>query len=234
MEVLDTLHVVEVPEGVELSLRAAGPVARSIAWSIDVSIRSMAYLGCATFLFPFFAELALPLTLLLVFAGEWTYPVLFEVLRDGQTPGKQVVGLRVVNGDGTPVGWSTSILRNLLMAADFLPGTYLVGLAAMLATRDFNRLGDLAAGSLVVYVDEPSDAAAPADEVPPLAPPLALEVEEQRAVIAFAERIPWLSEARAVELAELATPLHAPGEAARERLLRIAAWLRGKRPEGSS
>ncbi len=231
MQPLDTLHVVEAPEGVRLSLRAAGPVARLIAYSVDVSIRSFGYAALGFLFATLVPELAGPLILLLVFAGEWGYPVLCEVLRAGQTPGKQVVGLRVVHADATPVGWSSSVLRNLLLAADLLPGTYLSGLASMLATRNFQRLGDLAAGTLVVYVERRVEPTGVAPNAAPLAPPLPLELDEQRAVIAFAERVGWLSDARADEIAALATPLHAPGEPARERLLRIAAWLLGRRAE---
>lgn len=226
---LDTLHSVEAPEGVRLSLRAAGPVARFLAFSIDVSVRFVLYSTAGFALAAGLPDMAGPLIVLLLFAGEWGYPVLFEVLRDGQTPGKQVVGLRVVNDDGTPVRWTSSILRNLLLAADLIPGTYLAGLLSALCSRDFRRLGDLAAGTLVVHL-EPGDppSRVPAD-VAPLAPPIPLELDEQRALIAFAERASQLSEARAVELAGLATPLLVPGVTPREGLVRMGAWLLGRR-----
>jgi uncharacterized RDD family membrane protein YckC len=226
---LDTLRTVEAPEGVRLSLRAAGPVARFLAWSIDGSIRGFAYMGLAMALVSAFAEMGGALLVLLLFAGEWGYPVLFEVLRDGQTPGKQVVGLRVVNDDGTPVDWTRSILRNLLLAADFLPGTCLAGLVSMLVSRDFRRLGDLAAGTLVVHV-EPKDAPSGVPpEAVPLPPPIRLELDEQRAVIAFAENAALLSEARAAELAGLAAPLLGPKGSPREQLIGMGAWLLGRR-----
>ena len=220
---------VETPEGVRLALRPAGPVPRALAWAIDVSIRTTAYTALGLLLLPALGAVAGPLLVLLVFAGEWSYPVLFEVLRAGQTPGKQALGLRVVDDDGTPVGWSSSILRNLLLAADVLPGTYLAGLLSMLASRDFRRLGDLAAGTLVVHTSDvtAAGAAIPADVVPQR-PPVSLDVDEQRAVIAFAERAARLSPERADELAALATPL-VGSEPPRAQLLRIAAWLVGRR-----
>jgi len=174
-------------------------------------------------------DLAIAVLVLVVFAGEWAYPVLFEVLWAGRTPGKASVGLRVVNDDGTPVSWSSSVLRNLLLAADVLPGSYLAGLVSMLLTRDFRRLGDLAAGTWVVHDAAPEAAGSgvPAD-LSPLPPPLPLELDEQRAVIAYAERVASLSPERADELALLVPPLHGR-EAARERIARMGAWLIGRR-----
>ncbi len=230
-EPLDAVHRVETPEGVRLALRPAGPVARGLAWGIDVSVRGSAYTAVAFALFPVLgARIAGPLFMLAIFAIEWGYPVLFEVLRAGQTPGKQAVGLRVVHDDGTPVSWASSILRNLLLLADVMPGTYLAALASMLASPEFRRLGDRAAGTLVVHAGDAAAAAGagvPAD-AQPQAPPFALDVDEQRAVIAFAERAARLSPERADELAALAAPL-AGREPPRERLLRIAAWLVGRR-----
>jgi uncharacterized RDD family membrane protein YckC len=235
-EPLDAVHRVETPEGVRLALRPAGPVARALAWSIDISVRGSAYVALALILLPSLGSIGGAVWVLCIFLGEWGYPVFFEVLRSGQTPGKQSVGIRVVNDDGTPVSWSSSILRNLLMAADLLPGTYLAALVSMLVDRDFRRLGDLAAGTLVVHV---SAAAAPEsgvpDDVVPQAPPFALEVDEQRAVISFAERAALLSPERADELAALATPLHGRegGSPPREHLVRIGAWLLGRRAEAT-
>ena len=164
-----------------------------------------------------------------LFLVEWFYPVLFEVLRGGATPGKRALGLLVLQRDGTPVGWTASILRNLVRFADFLPFAYGFGLAAMLVDRDFRRLGDLAAGTVVVH----REAAAVGHRVPaapPLPPPLPLALDEQRAVVEFAERLGAWPEARAVELADLLTPLTgAPGAAGVPRLVGMANWLLGRR-----
>lgn len=225
---LDTTHSVETPEGVRLVLRAAGPVPRLLAFLLDSSLRGVAYVAALIALSLTLQDLAVPLFVLLVFAGEWFYPVLFEVLGDGQTIGKRVIGLRVVHDDGTRIRLPASLLRNLLLAADMLPGTYAFGLLSMLASRDFRRLGDHTAGTLVIHTDtQPRRSPAPPPERAPLAPAIPLAVEEQRAVVAFAERAPRLSEARAAELAALAEPLVDGREPPAERLLRIAAWLRG-------
>lgn len=225
---LDTMRTVETPEGVELTLRAAGPLARIIAWSVDQSLRGLVYsvLGVGLALL---GDLGMGLFLIFLFLAEWFYPVLFEVLRRGQTPGKMVMGLTVVNDDGTPVTWTPSIIRNLLRFADFLPFFYMFGLVSMALSRDFKRLGDLVAGTVVVYVDRP---VAPAQLTPaePVPVPVPLDLAERRAIIDFAERAPGWSEDRVFELTEILEPLVGrPPQFAARKLLGMAHWLSGKR-----
>src|SRR5207244_5481193 len=74
----------------------------------------------------------------------------FDVGAARRTRGKLVNGLRVVRIDGSPVTFFTSAVRNVLRLVDILPGMYLVGIAAILVTRQNQRLGDVAAGTLVV------------------------------------------------------------------------------------
>jgi hypothetical protein len=135
----------------------------------------------------------------------------------------------VLHDDGTPVDWPAALVRNLLRAVDFLPIGYALGLTAMLINRDFKRLGDIAAGTVVVYRAAahrpvPIPAAAP---VPAQRP---LELGEQRTILDFAERCPTLTPERAREIAELAVPVSgaAPGHET-ERLLEIANFLSGRR-----
>lgn len=220
--------MVETPEGAEFELRVAGPVPRALAWAIDCVIRLVGYfvllIGVGLI-----GEGAVGIFFLCLFLGEWFYPVLFEVLRDGQTPGKKSLGLTVLHHDGAPVGWTASILRNLVRFADFLPIAYGFGMVSMLASRDFQRLGDLAAGTVVVHGEPPAfGTRVPA--TPPLRPPVPLRSDEQRVVIDFAERLSSWSDARASEIATLARPLTgATGRASVDRLTAIANWLLGRR-----
>ena len=236
---LDTLHTVETPEGVRLQLRAAGPIPRALAYSVDSSVRFSIYTIASLAIVASLGGAGVPLIVLVVFVSEWFYPVLFEVLSNGQTIGKRAVGLRVVNDDGTPIGWSASILRNLLIVADIVPGTFLVALAAMMSTKGFQRVGDLAAGTMVIHASPVAVANAPEADpqtgraIVALAPPIALSLDEQRAVIAYGERAPLLSDARAEELARVAEPLVASGSPARDQLLRMAAWLSGRGSDSS-
>ncbi|HTO54524.1 MAG TPA: RDD family protein [Myxococcota bacterium] len=227
---IDTLHAVQTPEGVDLSLPVAGPLPRALAYWLDLLIQGT---GLSAFQSALFAAgrsgFAIGLNLIVVFLSYWFYPVLFEVLARGQTPGKRIVGLRVVQENGTPVGWPSSLLRNFLLVADFLPIFYLAGITSMCLDSSFRRLGDLGAGTLVVHV-EPAKPRARQAELTlferPLPPAIALTLEEQGAVIAFAERAPLLSSARAEELAAIPASL-THGDEPRARLLAIAAWLLG-------
>jgi len=201
---LDTYREVETPEGVELRLRVAGPVVRSIAWAQDVLIRGGVYIVLSVVL-SLFGKFGWGLLLIALFLIEWFYPVWFEVYRHGATPGKRAFGICVVNDDGTPVGWSASVIRNLLRYVDFLPFLYGFGLASMLLRADGKRLGDLAAGTCVVYRDsEKKQASTPHAPAQSLA--LALDLNEQRAIVSFAERADQLSAERSAELAGILAP----------------------------
>jgi len=81
----------------------------------------------------------------------WGYYIFFEILWNGQTPGKRRVGLRVIRVDGTPVTPSEVIIRNLVRIIDFLPTAYGVGVVTMFINSSSRRIGDLAAGTLVVH-----------------------------------------------------------------------------------
>lgn len=217
---LDTPRVVTTPEGIELTLKVAGPVARARAWLIDFLLRGVIYISFATGL-SLFGKFGSGLVLVMFFLLEWAYPVLFEVYWNGATPGKRACHLRVLHDDGTPIGWRASVTRNTLRAVDFLPVMYGFGLIACLSNRDFKRLGDLAAGTLVVYAPPASAAASfrgrtevatPTEVAPNLSmpyslPDVPLSLEEQRAVIDFAERRKRWSDQRAAELAEHAGAL---------------------------
>ena len=151
---LDTLRPVETPEGVALVLRSAGAVPRALAWLIDLAVRATVYMGAATVL-GVAGKTGTGVMLLLLFVLTWGYPILFEVLWHGQTPGKRALGLRVQRGNGAPVGWLASITRNVLRTVDMLPALYGAGLVSMLADAHSRRLGDVVADTVVVYVDPP-------------------------------------------------------------------------------
>ena len=87
---------------------------------------------------------------IILFVLIFGYDILFEVLSSGRTPGKRLNGLRVVRVGGFPVGFLSSAIRNTLRLVDFLPAAYLVGCIAILASKRNQRLGDIAAGTLVV------------------------------------------------------------------------------------
>lgn len=223
---LDSLFAAETPEGITLTLRPAGVVARFYAFAIDGAIR-LALLVAASFALGAMGKLGVGLFLLVYFALEWLYPILFELTLAGATPGKRALGLRVVMDSGLPVTPAASVVRNLLRAADFMPMLYAFGVTSMLLRPDFKRLGDLAAGTLVVYAHTArlSGDLPPAE---PAAPPRPLSGAEQAVIVAWAGRAPRLTAARLEELATLARGL-AGASPITPRLLGIAQWLLGKR-----
>lgn len=208
---LDTLQRVVTPENIDLQAECAGPISRCLAYLIDLGVR------CALLLLLALAPLLMDgagvgLLLLGWFLIDWFYPVVFEVLNDGQTPGKRALGLRVVHLDLSPVGWNASLVRNLLRTVDFLPVAHLLALVSMCLTRRFQRLGDLAAGTLVIYRSGVPPAV-PLPEVGARPPPVALDREEGVAVISFTRRARQLSDERKRELVAIlhpATPAGVP------------------------
>ncbi len=225
---LDTRHRYEIPEGVVLQFRVAGPIVRACAWAIDLAWRSLIYILVATLMI-YLGGLGQGVILIGVFLIEWFYPVVFEI-RSGATPGKRAMGLVVIQEQGLPVTPSASMIRNLLRTVDFLPFLYATGLVSMLCNRGFQRLGDLAAGTLVVYRDEPWTFSEP-PATQPMNPPVSLTEEEQWLLLAFAERAEALTRERREELAGLVAPLTGRrGEAGVNALYAYAHWiLKGRR-----
>ena len=154
---------IATPEGVDLDVTLAGIGSRFVAALIDSLIQA-AILIAVSFLAALaaggagvddfdgglLAGVALALLLVVFFLVFFGYPVAFETWASGRTPGKRWTGLRVVRSGGAPVSFLPSAVRNLLRLVDFLPTAYGVGLVAMLANDRNQRLGDLAAGTLVI------------------------------------------------------------------------------------
>ena len=222
-ELIDTLEYYEIPEGVRLEFRLAGPVVRACAWAIDAAIRAVLYLALAIVL-GLLGGVGLALMLIGFFLIEWFYPVVFE-LHNGATPGKRLMGILVIQDNGTPVQPQASVIRNFLRSADFLPVLYATGLVAMMSNRQFKRLGDLAAGTLVVYRDAQRERTqSPVSAV--AKPPLDLTEDEQTILLAFSERAGDLSGGRREELADLLSDITGcRGGKGVETLYAYANWI---------
>ncbi len=215
------------PEGVRLLMTPVGPVTRAAAWMIDfviwlvvIWILALALLG---------TDLGQGIYLVMLFVSYWGYPILCEVYCGGRTLGKRMLGIEVVRADGLPVGWRESALRNLLLVADFLPAMYFAGLVSMLCDGRSRRLGDIVAGTQVIYRDKREkrdNVAAAVADVAPLAPPYPLTPEQQRILADLFERERRLSTERLEELGTLAEPLTGrTGAASVEQLRGILAGL---------
>ena len=229
---LDTRRSIETPEGVRLELRPAGPVPRFAAFAIDLGIRLIVY-AILGYLASLVGNFGTGLFLIVLFLLEWFYPVVFELSLAGATPGKSVMGIAVVQDSGLPVSVGASITRNLLRFVDFLPLLYGFGILSMLLTADFKRLGDLAAGTIVVYREKRA-VIRKLPEATPVSPDRPLAAETQLALIALAERSPRLTAERLDELLALAVkasdidPSNARGSM-RQRIFGVAQWLMGRR-----
>lgn len=172
--VQETLRIA-TPEGVSLEVPLAGVGSRFTALLVDLLLQSLVFAGLILVLVLAGAGgyAADAIVAVVVFAMLFAYPVAFELGAGGRTPGKRWSNLRVVGDDGSPVTFRASALRNILRLVDILPGLYLVGTVAIFVTRNNQRLGDLAAGTLVVR--EPRTRRV----VEPPAPPISEEVEPE-------------------------------------------------------
>lgn len=217
---LDTVAEIETPEHIRFRYQLAGPARRMIAYLIDLLIRGI-------FVFILFLILSLSsllvsdgfstgAVLLVIFAVEWGYYVLWESLWSGRTPGKRSMNLRVLKEGGYPTGFLDIALRNLLRAADFLPMAYSVGLAVMGLDARFRRLGDMVAGTVVIVEDLGRIGHGLQVQPPPSAAELAglparpnLSAADLEALDLFLRRVGTLNPAREQELADIIAPVYA-------------------------
>jgi uncharacterized RDD family membrane protein YckC len=147
-----TLNIA-TPEGVSFSLPLAGPVTRSIACFLDYAAVAVAWSIIRLVLIPFYLislDFGFGLKVVLEFVFVETARMLMELLWGGQTIGKRVLGLRVMDERALKLRPSQVILRNLMRAVDFLPGFYALGGMVSFFSPRGQRLGDLAAGTVVV------------------------------------------------------------------------------------
>lgn len=148
------LHV-ETPENIVLDYQLAGPAVRCAAYLIDLLVRIVAMVAISVVLFcfgaPFLPGTMSGLWFVLLFLNEWGYFVFCEGFFRGKSIGKHALGLRVVQEGGYPITFWSAMLRNLLRFPDAMPYLlYGVGFFSTLLTRHFQRLGDLAARTVVI------------------------------------------------------------------------------------
>jgi uncharacterized RDD family membrane protein YckC len=226
---MDDRYTIDTPEHITFDYDVAGIGSRFLAALIDNTILGL-LIGVLLVLMGMLAEGALSgdvgglysgamaLLTALNFLLFWGYFLFFEVAWNGQTPGKRVVGLRVVRDGGRPITLAAAAVRNLVRFVDFLPLMYGVGVVAMFVDARSRRLGDLAAGTLVVKdrraVTLESLAAPPYPQaaVPELLLPnmAALSASDYNLVQEFLQRRATLApEVRARLAARLATQMRA-------------------------
>jgi uncharacterized RDD family membrane protein YckC len=228
---LDTDIAIETPEHIVFRHRVAGPARRMLAYLLDLAICYGVLVAVA------FAVLTVALgttgasattdslgagvglLLVLAFAIQWLYFAVLESWR-GTTPGKAALGLRVLTTTGRPLGFREAALRNVLRAADALPLAYtagclsIAGLVSMVVTRHFQRLGDLAAATIVVMPNRANATVALAlwpparsEELALLSDDVRLDADERQAIEMFLRRRAQLGPARELELANMIAPV---------------------------
>jgi uncharacterized RDD family membrane protein YckC len=220
-------YVLETPENIHVEFEIAGLGSRFCAMLIDTIWISLAVAAIVLVFVLFASETTnwidaqrrhwagwIVATLLivivaLIFDG---YFILFELVMGGQTPGKKSMKIRVVRDDGTPVGANEVLIRNLIRIVDFLPSGYALGAIVMFPSPLAKRLGDIAAGTIVVKegaLDYRARADKNDDPVPTITSSNAeLTAEERRLVTGFLRRrLELLPEARDQLAVRLAQPL---------------------------
>ena len=190
---VESVTVVRSPEQVALEMPVAGPTSRMFAYAVDyVTMVLLAVLVIVGFAIAAptvlrgiintfggrvaeqFTRRFEDTTVLLVIIGavlalyviEVVYFVFWEAVSGGRSPGKWLAGLRVIRDTGLPITLRASLIRNLLRVVDSLPVYYVIGLVSMVGSAHGQRLGDLAAGTLVVRLDRPP----PVPELGPVSP----------------------------------------------------------------
>lgn len=146
--------IIKTPEGIEFSLRLAGPITRFLAWSIDLGT----ILALITMINVIFAilgvlsrDLAMAANIIGFFIISIGYGILTEWYWQGQTLGKRLLRLRVMDEQGLRLQLSQIVIRNLLRFIDSLPALYLVGGLVSVLNKRAQRLGDFAANTIVVW-----------------------------------------------------------------------------------
>lgn len=148
--------VITTPEHVPIRLEPAGAGSRFLATIVDAAIVNGTGMILATLLaaaLPIGFAVALIITI--NFALTWGWHVYFETRRQGRTPGKRILKLRVVDARGLPVSLYQSLVRNVVRALDFAPAFYGIGAISILVTPTRRRLGDIVADTLVVRDAQP-------------------------------------------------------------------------------
>ena len=166
--IADDAYDLRTPEQIELQYDLAGLGSRFMAMALDtliqfaiiVAVAAVFGLGMALLALSLrdlfgqaggaLAIVGIALAVLLIFALGWGYFIFFELVWNGQTPGKRAAGVRVLTARGEPVTLVHSLVRNLMRLVDSLPSAYMIGTISILVTSRSQRLGDIAAGTIVV------------------------------------------------------------------------------------
>jgi uncharacterized RDD family membrane protein YckC len=147
------LLTIRTPENVAFEFELAGLGSRALAWLLDLAVMALLSMACIVLvglLGVLAGGIATAVYFVLAFVVQWGYGAVCEFRFGGQTLGKRAVGIRVLQASGTRITWSQAVVRNLVRIVDLMPGLYLVGGIWALLDQHGRRLGDIAAGTVVV------------------------------------------------------------------------------------
>ena len=146
--------IIKTPEGIEFSLQLAGPITRFLAWAVDLAT-IIAMISILNVVFGILGvlsrDLATAANIIGFFFVSIGYGIITEWYWHGQTLGKKLLRLRVMDAQGLRLQFSQIVIRNLLRFVDSLPALYLVGGLVCLCNRRVQRLGDFAANTIVTW-----------------------------------------------------------------------------------
>ena len=147
---------ITTPEHVPIRLEPAGAASRFLATLVDFFLVSAISSAVGTILvLTIPGGIAMAIAITFNFVLTWGWHVFFEVRKQGRTPGKRLLKLRVIDSRGLPVSLYQSLVRNIVRVLDFAPAFYGIGAIATLASRSRRRLGDLVADTIVIRESQP-------------------------------------------------------------------------------
>jgi len=148
---------IDTPEQVSLEFNLAGIGSRFMAVFIDTLLQGMLMFAAmvagvsVALLSQMGSTWAIAIVILVYFGIYWGYFAVFETVWKGQTPGKRLMKIRVIKGDGRSINVYDAMIRNLIRIIDFLPSVYAIGILTMFIDKKNRRLGDLVAGTVVIH-----------------------------------------------------------------------------------
>jgi uncharacterized RDD family membrane protein YckC len=203
---MDRTLRVKTPESIAFSYELAGLGSRFLAVAIDVAIQTLVMIGIiwglvyagthmssaamrdASRASKFEESLAIAFIITIIFVIYFGYFIIFETFWNGQTPGKKLMGLRVVRDGGYPADFASIAIRNVIRVGEAVAGLYAISAVAALMSPENKRLGDMAAGTLVVRDTATAKLAAILEEPPDAARPIMLTAEERSLIDLFVVR----------------------------------------------
>jgi uncharacterized RDD family membrane protein YckC len=202
---MDRTLEVRTPESIAFSYELAGLGSRFLAVSVDMAIQTLVMIGIIWGLIYAAAHLngavrnvpaptrietnlAIALIITIVFIVYFGYFILFEAFWNGQTPGKKLMGLRVVRDGGYPADFASIAVRNLIRVGEFAAGLYAISAVATVISPENKRLGDMAAGTIVVRDARAAKLADLMQESTDTSHPLMLSPQERALIDQFVAR----------------------------------------------